>query len=34
MSLVWTHRDREMLGIHHFQIQDTQGKPTERRPLQ
>ena len=31
--IVWTHRAPEMPGIHHFQILDTNGKPTEGRPL-
>ena len=32
-QIVWTHRSPEMPGIHHFQILETNGKPTGGRPL-
>jgi hypothetical protein len=31
--LVWVYRDSKNHGIHHFQILDTNGKPTEGVPL-
>ena len=31
--IVWTHVSNRKSGIHHFQILDTNGKPTEGRPL-
>ena len=32
-QIVWTHVSDRKSGIHHFQILDTNGKPTEGRPL-
>ena len=32
-QIVWTHVSDRKAGIHHFQILDTNGKPTEGRPL-
>ena len=32
-TIVWTHRDPATPSIHHFQILDTNGKPTEGDPL-
>lgn len=32
-KIVWSHRDPNHPGIHHFQILDTNGKPIEGKPL-
>ena len=32
-KIVWTHRDPETSGIHHFQILETDGKPIEGEPM-
>jgi len=32
-KVAWQHRDAATPGIHHFQILDTDGRPTEGRPL-